>query len=136
MSAERFSTLDEFHVDRHFHLQHIYAIAIFAKLAHALSDDVRFFLGVFQTFFIRTFVVADELEKIGYVIGAAFITDALHPSMFLVIHVLRIKRRVVEQNFDAVGAIFLQPLYRAMRKQIRQAAGAGLVVSGLFIGKQ
>ena len=44
--------------------------------------------------------------------------------------------RVVEQNLDAIGAGFFQAAGGPVVEQIGQAAGAGLVVAGLFIGEQ
>ena len=68
--------------------------------------------------------------------GAAFVADALHPGMLLVVHVLGIERRVVEQNLDAVGARFLQASHGPVIEQVGQTTGTGLVVSGLLIRQQ
>ena len=54
----------------------------------------------------------------------------------LLVDVLGIEGRVVEQNLDAVRPSFFQPASRPVIKQVAQAAGTGLVVSGLFIGQQ
>ena len=44
--------------------------------------------------------------------------------------------RVVEQDLHAVGAGFFQAARGPYVEQVGQAAGAGLVVSSLFIGEQ
>ena len=47
-----------------------------------------------------------------------------------------IERRVVEQNLHAVGAGFFQAARGPVIEQVAEAARAGLVVAGLFIGEQ
>ncbi len=57
-------------------------------------------------------------------------------ACLIVVDVLGIVGRVVEQNLDAVRARFFQAAGGPVIEQIGEAAGAGLVVSGLFIGEQ
>ena len=57
-------------------------------------------------------------------------------ACLIFVDVLGIVGRVVEQNLDAIGARFFQAAGRPEVEQIGQAAGAGLVVSGLFVGEQ
>ena len=57
-------------------------------------------------------------------------------ACFLSLTSLRIERRVVQQDLDAVGAGFLQPADGPVVEQIRQPAGPGLVVAGLLVGQQ
>ena len=136
LSAKALRAFDELHVHRHFDLEHVDAVAVFAELAHALGDDMRFLLGVVETLLVRAFFVADELQEEGDVVGAALVADALDPGVLLVVDVLGIEGRVVEQNLDAVRAGFFQAARRPVVEQIAQAAGTGLVVSGLLIGEQ
>src|SRR4029077_21039080 len=102
LASKRFRALDEFHVHRHFDFEHVDTVARFAELPHTLSDDLRFLPGVLEALLVRTFLVADKLEEVGDVIGAALIADALDPGVLFVVHVLGIVGSVVEQNLDAV----------------------------------
>src|SRR5208282_1575127 len=136
LSGIGLGAFDELHVHRHFNLQHVDAVPILAELAHTLGDDLRLFLGVLEAFLVRAFFVADKLQKKRDVVGPALVADALHPGMFLVVDVLGIEGRVVEQNFDAVRAGFFQAAGGPVIEQVAEAAGAGLVVSGLFVGEQ
>ena len=81
LSAERLGAFDELHVHRHFDLQHVDAVAVFAELAHALGDDLRLLLGVLEALLVGAFFVADELEEERDVVGAALVADALDPGM-------------------------------------------------------
>ena len=71
LSAKRFRAFHKFHVDRHFHLEHIHAVPVFRKLAHALGDDVRLPFRIVQALFVRAFLIADEFKEIWDVVGAA-----------------------------------------------------------------
>ena len=95
-----------------------------------------FFLRIFETLFVGAFLVADKLEEVRNVVGAALVADALDPGMLPVVDVLGVVGSVVKQNLDAIGASFFQAAGRPVIEQIGQAAGAGLVVSGLFVGEQ
>ncbi len=95
-----------------------------------------FLLGVLEALFVRAFLVSDELQEVRDVIGAALVANALDPGMLDIVDVLRIVRRVVEQDLHAIGARFFQAASGPYVEQIGQAAGTGLVVSGLFIGEQ
>ena len=57
-------------------------------------------------------------------------------ACLMLLIVLRIERRVVEQDLDAVGAGFLQPAHRPVVEQVGQPPGARLVVAGLLVGQQ
>jgi hypothetical protein len=61
LACKRFRAFNKLHVHRHFHLQHIHPVAVFGELAHALGDDLRFFLRVVQSFFVRPVVITHEL---------------------------------------------------------------------------
>ena len=115
-------TLDKLHVHGHFNLQHIDAVTIFREFAHALDYDVRFFLGVVETFFVRAFFVSDKLEEKWDVVGPAFVANALYPCVLFVIDVLGIEGRVVEQNLDAVRPSFFQSTGGPMIEQVTEAA--------------
>ena len=92
LSAEGLRAFDELHVHRHFDLQHVDAVAVFAELAHALGDDLRLLLGVLEALFVGAFFVADELEEERNVVGAALVADALDPGVLLVVDVFGIER--------------------------------------------
>src|SRR5204863_5553018 len=119
-----------------FYFQHIDAIPIFTKLAHAVRDDVRLLLRVFKTLFVSAFIIADELEEVWDIVGAAFVTNALNPGVLLVIYILGIIWRVIQQNFYAIRAGFLQSLCRPVVEKIAKATRPSLVIAGLFIGEQ
>jgi len=87
-------------------------------------------------FLIGAFFVADELEKERNVVGAALVADALDPGMFDVVDALRIVRRVVEQDLDAVGSRFFQPADRPLVEQVRKTSRPGLVVPRLLVRHQ
>ena len=101
---------DELHVDRHFDLQHVDAVLVLGELGHGRLHDLGLFLCVLQALFIGAFFVSNELEEEGNIVGAAFVAKALHPGMLDVIDLLRIKRRVVQQDLDTVRSGFLQAL--------------------------
>src|SRR5581483_2654970 len=124
---------DELHVDRYFNFENINAVAVFAELLHALHYDLRLLSGVVQSLLIGAFFVSNELEKEWDVVGAAFVANAFYPGMLLLIHILRIEGRVVEENFDAISASFFQATGGPKIEQVGQTSRAGFVVSGLFI---
>ena len=126
---------DKFHVHRDFNFQHVDAVAIFAELAHALGHDLRLFLGVFETLLVCSFFVANKLQEKRNVVGAAFVADAFHPRMLLVVYFFGVEGRVVKQNFDAVRTRFFQTSRGPVIEQVAEAAGAGFVVSGFFVGQ-
>ena len=136
LPTERFRAFHKFHVHRNFNLEHVNAITIFAEFAHALGHDVRLLLRVLQALFVSAFVVSNKLQKVWDIIRAALVANTLYPSVLLVIHILRIEWRVVEQDLHTIRASFLQTLRRPVVKQIPQTPWSGLVVSSLFIGKQ
>ena len=125
--------IHELHVDRNLDFQNIDPIALLAELFHAIKDDLRLLLCVIQALLVCTFLISNKLEEKWDVIGPALIANALHPGMLLVIDVLGIVRRVIEQNFHAIRARLFQPPGRPKIEQIRQAAWTGLVVPGFFI---
>ena len=136
LSAETLYALNKLHIHRNFHLQHVYAIPILAELAHALGHNLRLFLRVFQTLFIRAFFVTNKFQKVRNVIGPALIANALHPRMLLIVHFLGIERSVIKQNLHAVRARLFQPPRRPVIQQISQPPRPGLVVTRLFISQQ
>ena len=136
MAGVGLRAIDELHVNRYFDLQYVDAIAVFAEFLHALDYDLWLLFGIGEALLVGAFFVADELKKIRNIVGAAFVADALDPGVLLVIDVLGIKRGVVEENLDAVGPRFLQSARRPVIEQVRQPAGAGLVVPGFFVGQQ
>ena len=136
LSAIRLGAVHILHIDRHFDLQHIHAIAVLAELLHAGGNNLGLFLGVVQALFVGALFVAHEFEEERNVIGAAFVADPLDPCMLLVIDVLGIEGRVVKQDLQAVRARFLQAAHRPQIQQVAQAPRAGLVISCLLVSQQ
>src|ERR1700733_7195980 len=64
LPAKALHALNEFHVDRHFHFQHIDPIAIFAELPHAFGDDLRLLLRIVQPFLVGALVISDKLQEV------------------------------------------------------------------------
>src|SRR4029077_7962862 len=127
---------DELHVNRYFDFQYVDAIAVFAEFLHALDYDLWLLFGIGEALFVGAFFVADELEKIRNIVGAAFVADALDPGVLLVIDVFGIKGRVIKQNLDAVGASLFQAAGGPVVKQLSQTARASCTVAGFFGGQQ
>src|ERR1700683_3925911 len=136
LPAKTLHALDELHLTRHFHLQHVDPVPILAELPHAFSDDLRLFLRVVQSLLVRPLVISYKLQKVRNVICAAFVANPLYPGMLYVIHFLGIERSVVKQNLHTVGASFFQPSRRPVIEQIAQSSRTSLVVSRLFICQQ
>src|SRR5208282_3451801 len=133
---ERLGPFHILHVDRDFHLHYVDAIAVFGELAHTFDDRLRFLLREVEALLVHAFFVSNELQEERDVIGAAFVAQPLDPSVLLVVSFFWIKRRVVEQNLDAIRARLFQAAHRPMIQQVAQASGSGLVVAGLFIRQQ
>src|SRR5207237_5482854 len=93
-------------------------------------------LRIFHTLFVRAFFVSDKFQEKRNVIATALIADALDPGVLFVVYILRIKWRVIEQDFHTIGTSFLQALCRPMVKKISEAARAGLVIPGFLIRQQ
>ncbi len=98
-----------------------------------MSGFLRAYSG---SLLVEALVVADELEEERDVVGPALVADALDPRMLLVVDVLRIVGRVVEQDFDAVGADFLQATNGPLVEEVREPPGPCLVVAGLLVREQ
>ena len=131
-----FGAGDERHVHGHFDFQNVHAVLRLRKFFHALGDDFGLLARVFDSLLVAAFFVAHKFQEKWHVGRGAFAADALDPGVLDVVDFGRIKRRVVEQNFDAVGAGGDEALHGPIRKQIGQAAGARVVVAAVLIGEQ
>src|SRR5450755_1542707 len=136
LAAEGLCACNELHVNRHFDLENVHAVAVFGEFFHAPGYDQGLLLGVLKALFVGALFIADEFQEERNVVGAALVAQALYPGMLLVVYILGIEWRVVKQNLDAIGAGVFEALRGPMVEQIAQTAGASLVVSRLLIGEQ
>ncbi len=111
LAARHLRPLDVLHVDRHFDFHDVDAVAILRELLHGADDDLRLFLRVLEPLLVGALFVADELEEERDVVCAALVADSLDPGVLVIVNRLRLERRVVEQDFQAVGSRFLQPAH-------------------------
>src|SRR5882762_3144193 len=96
--------LDEVHVHGYADLDNVDGVAGLTKFFDGPNDDVGFNAGEFRALFVHVVVVADEFQKKWNVRGQTFLSYALDPRGFLGIDCGRAKRRIVEKDFDGVGA--------------------------------
>jgi len=128
---------DELHDDGDFDFEDVDAVAVFGELLHDSGDDGGLLAGVGCGLFVGTgFVVADEFEEEGDVVGAALVADALDPGVLELVDFGLVEGGVVEEDLDAVGTGFDESADAPDVEQVRKAAGGGGVVAGLLVGEQ
>src|SRR5262245_42208907 len=72
---------DERHVHRYLNFEHVHAILRFREFLHTARNDLGLFTGIFDAFFVGTFLVADELEEKGHIGRRTLRTDAFNPGV-------------------------------------------------------
>ena len=83
----------EVRIDRNFDFQNVHSVLGLGVLLHALGNDLRFLLGVLQTFFVAALgIVTDEFKEERNLVGLALCADTLDKSMLNIVHLSVVER--------------------------------------------
>ena len=128
--------LDKVHVHGDADFDYVDGVTRFAEFHDGTDDDVRFDPGEVAALFVHVVVVADKFEEKWDVRSETFLADALDPIVFLRINGRSAERRIIKKNFDGVGASVAKFCGGEFFEKTRETARNGLVIAGLFVGKE